>query len=288
MTPQELRSFFAPYVRAVYPSRERGGPDTLFVGEQGLAAWAGLQGLSLRDAMRELLAVHVWPERFRRNYGLFSVKAMRRMLESRILVAGCGGLGGHVAALLARMGVGMLRLCDCDVFDESNLNRQYFALHATLGRGKAETAAEGVRAMASHCRCETVVEPLSAATLPALTADMDMAVDCLDSIPLKMELERAALRAGIPFVHGSVLREEGFALLSLTEARLPGLYPDSGRAEDEKTRGQAMSGVAAAGVACLMAQLCERHIRTLADGREPAASPLYHVDYSVPELESFF
>lgn len=288
MTQQELRSFFAPYIRAVYPSRERGGPDTLFVGEQGLTAWAGQQGLTLRDAMGELLSVHIWPERFRRNYGLFSVMAMRRMLESRILLVGCGGLGGHVAALLARMGAGMLRLCDYDVFDESNLNRQYFALHATLGKGKAATASEGLRAMASHISCEIVDVPASAATLPALVADMDLAVDCLDSIPLKMALERAALRAGVPFVHGSVLREEGFAFLTLKEARLPSLYPDSGRADDEKTRGQAMSGVAAAGIACLMAQLCARHIRRLAEGRNPEPSPLYHLDYSVPELESFW
>ena len=71
MTQQELRSFFTPYIRAAYPSCERGGPDTLFVGEEGLTAWARLQGLTLRDAMRELLSVHIWPERFRRNYGLF-------------------------------------------------------------------------------------------------------------------------------------------------------------------------------------------------------------------------
>ena len=112
--------------------------------------------------------------------------------------------------------------------------------------------------------------------------------DCLDSIPLKLALERAALRAGVPFVHGSVLREEGFAFLSLKEERLPSLYPHSGRDEDEKTRAQAMSGIAAAGIACLMAQLCTRHLCRVAEGREPIASPLYHLDYSVPELESFF
>lgn len=288
MTQQELRSFFTPYIRAVYPSCERGGPDTLFVGEEGLTAWAGLKGLTLRDAMRELLSVHIWPERFRRNYGLFSVMAMRHMLKSRILLLGCGGLGGHVAALLARMGVGMLRLCDYDVFDESNLNRQYFAQHATLGKGKAATAADGLRAMASHMDCEVIAAPASDETLPALVAGMDLAVDCLDSIPLKLALERAALRGGVPFVHGSVLREEGFAFLSLKEERLPSLYPHSGRDEDEKTRAQAMSGIAAAGIACLMAQLCARHLCRVAEGREPTASPLYHLDYSVPELESFF
>ena len=49
-----------------------------------------------------------------------------------------------------------------------------------------------------------------------------------------------------------------------------------------------MSGIAAAGIACLMAQLCARHLCRVAEGREPTASPLYHLDYSVPELESFF
>ncbi len=287
MTQQELRSFFAPYVRTAYPSRERGGPDTLFVEERGLEAWAGRQGTTLRDAMIALLPLHVWPERFRRNYGLFSIKAMRRMLKSRILLVGCGGLGGHTAALLARMGVGTLRLCDYDVFDESNLNRQYFALHSTLGRGKARVAADGLRDMASHISCEVVETPVDAASLPSLLRDVDMAVDCLDSIPLKMALEAEALKAGAPFVHGSVLREEGFAFLAVRRARLPLLYAGGRRDEDERTRRQPMSGAAAAGVACLMAQLCARHLAALADGRASEDSPLYHIDYSVPELESF-
>lgn len=251
-------------------------------------AWAARQGLPLRDAMCELLSLHIRPERFRRNYGLFSMKAMRFMLKSRILLLGCGGLGGHVAALLARMGIGRLRLCDYDVFDESNLNRQYFALHATLGQSKAEAAASGVRAMASHVDCEAVTTPADASALPALLSSVDMAVDCLDSLPLKLALERAALDAGIPFVHGSVLREEGFVFLTLKEARLASLYPHSDSRDDEKTRSQPMSGIAAAGVACLMAQLCARHLCALAEGRSPAPSPLYHLDYSVPEMESFF
>ncbi len=51
---------------------------------------------------------------------------MRLLLEMRVFMAGCGGLGGAVADMLARTGIGMFRLCDPDVFEETNLNRQLF------------------------------------------------------------------------------------------------------------------------------------------------------------------
>ena len=75
---------------------------------------------------------------------------MVRLLQTRVFVLGCGGLGGHVASLLARLGVGGLRLCDSDIFEESNLNRQYFCTESTLGQPKAVATARGLRDMAGY------------------------------------------------------------------------------------------------------------------------------------------
>lgn len=266
----------------------RGADGRLFVRREGVRAWAASRGVSEREALIGLLERNIWPERFRRNVGVFSAEAMTRLLRSRALIVGCGGLGGHVAALLARLGVGAVRLYDPDVFEESNLNRQRFCTESTLGLNKAEVTGRGLRDIASHMDVDA--RPLAATpdNLPDLLRDVDVAVDCLDSIPLKKSLEEAALTARVPFIHGSVLRAEGFAFLNVSDAgpqtaRLARLYPrDPDAGELAAGRNEGVSPVAPAGVACLMAVLL---VNALTRGDKTSA--LLHLDCSVPELERF-
>ena len=113
-----LASWAGPHVL------RRAADGTPFVGGTAIRQLAAGAVLPEREVMVALLQDGIWPERFRRNYGVFSADAMVRLLQTRVFVLGCGGLGGHVASLLARLGVGGLRLCDSDIFEESNLNRQ--------------------------------------------------------------------------------------------------------------------------------------------------------------------
>lgn len=333
MTKPETRAFFIPYLRAEYPPHSdsatascgQGAPEsTLFVSLTGLRAWAKLHGLPEREAMARLLSFNIWPERFRRNYGLFSAQDMARLLRSRILVLGCGGLGGHAAELLARMGAGFLRLVDNDVFDESNLNRQRFCTESALGHPKALVVRQALADVASHLDVEAVQLEADEHNLPDLVRGVDVALDCLDNISDKTALENACLAAGTPFVHGSVLRDEGFAYVNGGPMpRLTELYPQGQSAEElVQTRREGVGTLAPAAVACLMVRLCLRvvlappsessgagaetggaegnqasgHLPTEnpPTGNLPAGhgsgvlSPLYHLDMSVPELERFF
>ena len=87
MTNPDPHTFLRPYVRAIYlPDTALGQLHTPFVSLEGLRAWAALRGLALRDAMSELLEQHIWPERFRRNFGLVAAQDMARRLQSRVLV----------------------------------------------------------------------------------------------------------------------------------------------------------------------------------------------------------
>lgn len=97
MTISDLHQFFSPYIRAKYPTKPAGDmQETLFVSLEGLRRlWAASQALTLRAAMIYLLGQNIWPERFRRNFGLVTAEEMTRLLHSRVLVLGCGGLG-HV------------------------------------------------------------------------------------------------------------------------------------------------------------------------------------------------
>lgn len=301
--PDELLSFVRSHLarRGLLPDGAE-PPDAahpLFVEREVLAAWARRQDCPLRQVMDECLSRHIWPERFRRNYGLFSVMAMRRLLGARVLLAGCGGLGGHLAGLLARLGVGAFVLCDPDNFTESNLNRQAFCTESTLGLPKAEVAAQAVRDMASHAEVVPHVLAVTADNLPSLLDGVDVALDCLDSVADKSLLESACLRGGVPFVHGGVLRHEGMVFRNVPEpdnasGRMPALPPEAGlrrlypqgqsAAELEAARAAGVSVLSVAGTACLMAGQC---LRILLGDAAPGLGRLYHLDSGLPELETF-
>jgi len=265
-----------------------GSCEGSFVRFAGVKAVAQAARLPERDAMCALLDAGFWPERFRRSRSVLSAEGLKRLLRSRVLIAGCGGLGGHAAALLARFGVGAFVLCDPDAFEESNLNRQMFCTEGTLGRAKAEAAREGLLGMASFLDVEAHVVAVDGENLPGLLAGCSAVVDGLDSVPKKLMLEEAAARAGLPFVHGSVNREEGFAFIEEAGGRrLAGMWPDAKERAEEGDRAFLESpdtvASSAAGVACLMASLL---VKALACG-EVRDSALLHLDCSVPELARF-
>ena len=92
------------------------------------------------------------PERYERNFSTINYSEQIKLLKSRVAVIGCGGLGGNIVELLARLGIGELTLVDGDGFSENNLNRQLLCREENLGHNKAETAAERIRLINSSIR----------------------------------------------------------------------------------------------------------------------------------------
>ena len=81
-------------------------------------------------------------EQFLRTEMILGAEALERLQHSHVAVFGLGGVGSYAVEALARSGVGELTLVDQDVLSLSNINRQLFALHSTVGHPKAEVAAE--------------------------------------------------------------------------------------------------------------------------------------------------
>lgn len=268
---------------ALLPSLLKKTPEGITVDREGLRRLSLAGKRSMRAVMADLLRQDIWPERFSRCRGSLPASALARLLSTRVLVAGCGGLGGHVAELLARTGIGSLTLCDPDRFEESNLNRQHFCTEKTLGRLKAEVCRDAVLDMASHVDVTVHAEALDEQTLPGLLAGADIVMDCLDSLARKKMLEMAAMKAGIPCIHGAVAQNEGL-ILSDRSHRLPfsQIYPEEERGNRE---GASMHthAVTVAGTACLMVSLL---LRRLCHDKNDDGK-LFHLDLSVPELETF-
>ena len=143
----------------------------------------------------------MYPEWLERTALLFGPEAMERLARSRVAVFGLGGVGGYVVEALARSGVGALDLIDSDALSLSNRNRQLLATEATLGRSKAEAAAERVRSINPDCR----VRCRELFYLPATREqfdfhDYDYVVDAIDTVTGKLALIEAAREAGTPII----------------------------------------------------------------------------------------
>ena len=137
-------------------------------------------------------------ERYARNIPALTEAECALLRTKRVLVVGCGGLGGHIIDLLTRVGVGTLRVVDGDVFEPSNLNRQLLSNTATLGRPKAEVATEHIRRVSPNTAVEAVACFMTEENVRELIRDCDIVMDALDSISARRTLAKACADAGIP------------------------------------------------------------------------------------------
>ncbi len=132
-----------------------------------------------------------------------------KLLDSRVLLIGAGGLGSPAAYYLAAAGVGAIGIIDADVVDESNLQRQILHNTKRIGQYKAESARETIEALNPDVKVITHIERLDETNVARIIADYDVIVDGTDNFPTRYLLNDAALIANKPVVHGSVFRFEG-------------------------------------------------------------------------------
>jgi adenylyltransferase/sulfurtransferase len=138
-----------------------------------------------------------------------------RLRGSRVLLTGCGGLGAEAASLLARAGVGRLRIVDRDVVDLTNLQRQalFDEADARDCLPKAVAAARHLARVNSEVAVEPVVADLDAGNVAELLAGVDLVVDGFDNFEGRFLLNDACVRGGVPWVHGACVSSYGVTTL---------------------------------------------------------------------------
>ena len=142
--------------------------------------------------------------RYERNVPALTEAECEALRRKRVLVVGCGGLGGHLIEMLARIGIGALRVVDGDVFEPSNLNRQLLSEVSTLGLSKAKAAAARVSRVNPEVEVEAVTENMTEVNVHELLQGCDAVLDGLDNIESRRVLASACTRAGIPYIYGAV------------------------------------------------------------------------------------
>jgi len=134
-----------------------------------------------------------------------------KLMASKVLLIGAGGLGCPAAFYLAAAGVGTLGFVDDDVVDRSNLQRQILHSEAKLGMPKVRSARQTVEALNPTVKVNTYETRLSSANVEDIFAGYDVVVDGSDNFPTRYLVNDACVKLGIPNVHGSVYRFEGQA-----------------------------------------------------------------------------
>jgi sulfur-carrier protein adenylyltransferase/sulfurtransferase len=133
-----------------------------------------------------------------------------KLLDSRILMIGAGGLGSPASLYLAAAGVGTLGIVDDDAVDATNLQRQIVHSTERLGEPKVESAKRTLEALNPDVRVEAFQERLTSDNVDRILGERwDVIVDGADNFPTRYLLNDASVWYGIPVVHGSIFRFEG-------------------------------------------------------------------------------
>lgn len=216
--------------------------------------------------------------RYARNLPALTEEECLSLRKKRVLVVGCGGLGGHIIDQLTRIGVGKLRLVDGDVFEETNLNRQLLSRVPLLGASKAKAAGEHVAAVNPDITVETVEAFMTGENVRALIADCDIVMDALDNIPSRRILSKACVEAGIPYVYGAIQGWIAQAAVSMPgDQLLETLFP-----EDVVIRDKSVLSFTPALCAAMQCALC---IKLLTE-RPVESGTVYYFDLLNQEFET--
>ena len=136
--------------------------------------------------------------RLNRTRLLFGDNVVQKLQNSTVMVVGCGAVGSFAIEALARTGVGHIVVVDFDVVEESNINRQLFALSSTLGISKVDVARQRILDINPDARVDAFNLFFDADT--QLPVRPDFIIDAIDSVESKVALYKWAFEQGVPFI----------------------------------------------------------------------------------------
>lgn len=138
---------------------------------------------------------------FSRTEMLIGKEGLNKLSKSRVAVFGTGGVGGYTSEALVRCGIGAIDLIDSDKVSKSNINRQIYALHSTVGKYKVDVAKERILDINPDIKIRTYKTFFSPETSSEFDfSEYDYVVDAIDTVSGKTELVIQADRAGVPII----------------------------------------------------------------------------------------
>lgn len=202
-----------------------------------------------------------------------------KLLAGHVLLIGAGGLGSPASLYLASAGVGHLTICDGDVVDLTNLQRQIVHREATVGVNKAESARRALAEINPDCQVTTIQERVDEQKLLELVSKADVVVDACDNFDTRYAVNSACVELRKPLVSGAAIRFAGqLAVFDMRQDSSPCyhcLFPDNGEVDEERC---ALMGVFAPLTGMIGSLQAGEAIRILAGKASPLAGYLVMVD----------
>lgn len=165
---------------------------------------ANASNLSFHEIEKISLINGILPRHYQRNQRLIKLSEQLTLHNSCVAIVGCGGLGGHIIEMLARIGVGCLICIDHDFFKEENLNRQRFCNLRTLGKPKAEIIFEELKNINPAVVIRPYVTQFKPENAETILKGAQVVVDALDSFEARADLAASCIKLSLPLVHGAI------------------------------------------------------------------------------------
>ena len=243
---------------------------------------------TLKSVYVEAMKLGVCPYRYIRNRESVSIQDQIRLAESRIAVVGSGGLGGHVILLLARIGIGHLRIIDGDIFDETNLNRQPLSSTETINKAKPQIAADVVKLINPSVEVSIITDKVNAENADNILSGADVIVDALDNMDDRLMVEKVAKKNRIPFVHGAVAGFEGQVTTVFPEDKgLTFLYGENGCQVNDKFSPETILGVPVLAPALIASMQAMEVVKILLNRSGVFRNTLVNIDLENGQLDKY-
>lgn len=157
-----------------------------------------------------------------RTAALLGEDNLNKLLRARVIVFGLGGVGSYVVEALARAGVGALTLVDGDTVSLSNINRQLYALHSTVGQHKTDVAAARVLDITPDCSVRTITAFVTPENVDDFfEGSYDFCVDAIDDTRAKTAIAVKCAAENVPLIAamgtGRKLRSDGFRIADINQ-----------------------------------------------------------------------
>ena len=214
------------------------------------------------------------------------LEGQEKLLGGHVLLIGAGGLGSPASLYLASAGVGRLTICDGDIVDLTNLQRQIVHSQVTIGINKAESARRALAEINADCKVTAIQERADQQKLNELVNKADVVVDACDNFVTRYAVNRACVELRKPLVSGAAIRFAGqLAVFDMRQVNAPCyhcLFPEIGPEEAESC---ALMGVFAPLTGMIGSLQAGEAIRLLAGKPSPLAGYLVMFDASGMEWQ---
>lgn len=147
-------------------------------------------------------------------------EGQEKLLNSRVVVIGCGALGTNIANSLIRAGIGYLRVVDRDIVELNNLQRQNLFDEDDIGSSKAEAIADKLKKINSDVRIEAIADDVNYENIERFVKNMDVVLDGTDNMLVRFLINDACVKHDIPWIYGGVIETYGMTM-NITPQKTP-------------------------------------------------------------------